>query len=93
MNLEENKKELSANILKYNDIMARYRNGEFGNDYLTLREILNIAGEPDLLNNMTRDELEYLTLQSSGTLKLFFFKLQKEKEAKEGISLSLTKNN
>lgn len=73
--------------------MARYRNGEFGNVNLTLRQILHAAKEPDLLNNMTRDELEYLALQSSGMLKLLFSKLQKEREAREGISRSLTKNN
>ena len=95
MNLEN--KELSINILKYNDIMARYRNGEFGNNHLTLREILNMAGEPDLLNNMTIDELEYLALQSSGMLKSLFSKLQKEKLERQDnieiLSRSLTKNN
>ena len=97
MNLEKNKEELSVNILKYNEIMKRYRNGEFGDNHLTLREILNASGETDLLNNMTAEELEYLALQSSGMLRLFFTKLQKERLTKkdnaETLSRSLTKNN
>ncbi len=79
MNLEKNKEELSVNILKYNEIMRRYRNGEFGDNHLTLREILNAAGETDLLDRMTLSDLEYLTLNSSGFLKLLFINLQKEK--------------
>ena len=46
---------------------------------------------------MTAEELEYLALQSSGMLRLFFTKLQKERLTKkdnaETLSRSLTKNN
>lgn len=54
-----------TNLEKYRDILRRYRAGEFGERYLTLRSILNCAGEPELIKNMTATELE--TLMSETT--------------------------
>lgn len=70
MSLEE--QPLSTNLEKYNNIMLRYRNGEFGDQYLTLKEILEAANEKELFNEMSINELDYLILNSFGILKIFF---------------------
>ena len=40
-------------LQKYNDIMKKYRRGEFGNTHLTMRDILYRAEEPDLFDKMS----------------------------------------
>ena len=70
MNLEE--QPLSTNLEKYKNIMVRYRNGEFGDKYLTLKEILEAANEKELFDEMSIEELDYLILNSFGILKTFF---------------------
>lgn len=57
---------------KYIDIMKEYRAGKFGNDHLTLHEILDKAGEPDLISKMSVSEIQYLIDNSSGKLKYMF---------------------
>ena len=74
-----NEENLNSNIEKYNNIIQRYRNGEFGEKHLTLQEILIAANEPNLLNEMTSSEIQYLCDHSSGMLKLMFSLLQKKK--------------
>ncbi len=71
--------KISDNIKKYYNIIQRYRNGEFGKEHLTLHEILTIANEQNLLNDMTITEVQYLCEHSSGMLKLMFLSLQKQK--------------
>lgn len=46
----------------YEDIMRRYRAGEFGKDHMTFHDILQAGGAPDLLDGMTKSELEYIGL-------------------------------
>lgn len=51
-------------IERYRDIMRRYRAGEFGENHLYLHQILTLGGAPDLLNEMTFDELSQLILET-----------------------------
>ena len=62
----------SKNIEKYNSVMSSYRSGEYGEDNLTIAEILEIANEKNLIERMTLPELQYLSSNSSGITKLFF---------------------
>lgn len=55
---------MSKAIEKYKDIMNRYRSGEFGENHLSLYQILEAAGVPGLLNEMTFDELSDLLLET-----------------------------
>lgn len=51
-------------VLKFKHIMERFRRGDFGNEPLTLHEILSRADEPNLINEMTPDELKASGLPS-----------------------------
>lgn len=57
---------------EYNDIMNRYYNGEFGNNNLTMSEILERAGRTELFDEMAPSEIDTLINQSAGFMKLFF---------------------
>ena len=87
-----NEEKLNSNIEKYNNILQRYRNGEFGEKTLTLQEILIAANEPNLLNEMTSSEVQYLCDHSSGMLKSMFLLLQKKKLSEEQKCKKLLKN-
>ncbi len=66
-----------SNLEKYLDILRRYRAGEFGEEHLTLRDILIRAGEPNLLQEMTAEELSALSAESTTpALKALFIKLR-----------------
>lgn len=81
-----------TNILKYNNIMQRYRNEEFGEDFLTLYEILEKAGSPDLLDTFNKEELDYLINHSTGFTKMMFSEIKK-KRFNDNMTLSLNKKN
>ncbi len=89
MKLENHEqKELSENLEKYYSIMNRYHNGAFGDSHLTLREILDKAGESDLLDKMSIEEIQVLVNQSTGLTKMMFTLLQNQKmESKTTSSL------
>lgn len=72
-----------SNIEKYNNIIERYRNGEFGAESLSMNEILIKANERDLLQNMTVYELQELYKSSTNVFRHMFGLLieQKLKEA------------
>lgn len=59
-------------LVKYIDIMKEYRAGKFGNDHLTLHEILDKAGEPDLISKMSVSEIQCLIDSSFGMSKHVF---------------------
>ncbi len=80
---------LSENILKYQNIMQRYRNGEFGKN-LHLDEILKAANESDLLNKLNMTEIQYLIDHHTGFSKMMFLELQKNKVKEEGAIKTLT---
>lgn len=63
---------MSKALTKYEEIMNRYHAGEFGEDNLTLREILEKAGEPNLLKELTKEDKEYLSNKSYGMMKMLF---------------------
>jgi len=69
---------------KYREIMQRYRNGEYGKDHLSLYEILEKAGEQNLLKQLTlREVLELIKHPSrtpAGTLILVEDKIEQEIE-------------
>ena len=66
-------------IKKYYSIMARYRKGEFGNNHLTVYDILEKAGELDLFDKMSQSEIQFLIDKSSGITKLMFIEIKKSK--------------
>ncbi len=66
-------------LKKYNKIMADYHSGMFGDNHLTLHDILEKAGEPDLLTNMSLSEIQGIIASSSGLLKNMFSQIRKRK--------------
>lgn len=62
----------SKNIEKYNYVMSSYRSGDYGEDNLTIAQILEMANEKNLIERMTLPELQYLSSNSTGITKLFF---------------------
>lgn len=66
---------------EYNKIMTRYRNGEFGNDSLSLHDILNAAKNPELFAKMNLTEIQDLIDSSTGVARkvLFYIKEREEK--------------
>lgn len=72
-------------LQKYNEIMETYHRGEFGETHLTMHEILHKAGEPDLFDKMSLDDLQYLIENTSGIHKQMFnyLKSKKEQEVQE----------
>lgn len=81
--MKDNEENLNDNIKKYNNIIKRYKDGEFGKKHLSLKEILLAANEPNLLNEMTISEVQYLYNHSSGILKTMFSAIEKEKLIEE----------
>ena len=81
-------------LMLYNEIITKYRNGAFGENHLTLHEILSKAGEPDLLEKMTLSEIQQLLNTSSGMTKQMFSyvkgrkidKLEKIKQLEDEVS-------
>ena len=72
---------ISPLIVKYYEIMKNYRNGIYGNNHLTMHEILEKAGVPNLFNEMSLEEIEYLIKTStSGMTKMMFIAIKKQKE-------------
>lgn len=66
-------------ILIYEEIMKRYRNGDFGNSNLSMHDILESAGYPNLINDMTGEEFQELIDKSSGFTKLMFSNIRSKK--------------
>lgn len=64
---------------KYNDIMLRYRNGDFCSENLTMGKILEIAGEPDLFEKMDLSEIQFLIDASTGFTKSMFCTIKEQK--------------
>lgn len=81
------------NLTKYKEIMERYKNGEFGEEDLSLHEILLRAGEPNLLRQMSLEELEKLVDSSYGISRALFITLRKELESQKSNGCSLKKEN
>lgn len=69
-------------LTKYNDILSRYRNGEFGNENLSLYDILEKANAPELIDNMDLSEIQSLLNSASGITKKIFYMLWQETKGK-----------
>ena len=89
--MEKTNMELSENVKQYYSILKRYRNGEFGEDYLTLYEILVLANDIDLLDRLNIEELDYLINHNTGFVKLMFIELRKNRFKEKSMILSLDK--
>lgn len=71
---------MSCELEKYKVLMEKYHRGDFGKENLTMSEILNKAGESDLLDRMSVSDLQYLTDNSSGITREMFCRIKAEKE-------------
>lgn len=67
-------------ILIYEEIMKKYRNGEFGNDNLSMHDILERAGYPNLLEEMNFEEIQELINNSNGFSKMLFLNVRNNKK-------------
>ena len=66
---------------EFNNVIARYRAGEFGSVSLSLHDILERANDSDLIYKMDLSELQHLLDTSHGvTKKVFSLIKQKEKD-------------
>lgn len=59
--------------------MWRYRAGEFGSEPLSMHDILQRAGEPDLFKNMSADKVRDLKNKASGVTKHMYGLILKRK--------------
>ncbi len=78
------------NIEKYNEIMSRYERGEFSNTHLTLKQILILSNEENLLEQMSLEEIDYLIEHNRGLTKLMFLEIKKQKLSNSEQNYSLT---
>lgn len=74
-----NDKEKSNDVKTFEDIMKRYKNGEFGDKPLSMYEILEKAGQDELLEKMSYSDLHYLKNKASNGFTKMLFKLLEEK--------------
>lgn len=73
---------MTENMKKWNRIMDYYRDGAYGEEHLTIAQILERAGEPNLIDNMEIEDLsELLSSLSSGPLKAWISHERDEKVA------------
>lgn len=56
---------MSENLVKYEKILEDYRNGIYGNEHLSIQTILRMADADNLLDKLTKEDLEYLLKKSS----------------------------
>ena len=68
-----------GNIDKFDEIMARYSAGEFGEESLSLHDILEKSGNPDLLKKMSSSEVRILAEKSTGFSRYLFLLLAQKK--------------
>ena len=60
--------------------MEMYHRGKFGDTHLTMYEILDKAGEPDLFDKMSLGDLQYLIENSNGIQKQMFCHLKSQRK-------------
>lgn len=60
------------NLSKYRQIIQNYKNGKYGNELLSLYDILLRENEVSLLDELSLDELNELIDSSFGIHKLLF---------------------
>lgn len=67
-------------LRRYNEIMKLYRSGAFGQDHLTMHDILSQAGEDGLFDKMCLSEVNALLNSASGMSKHLFRMLLAKRE-------------
>ena len=77
---------MSELLKKYYNIMDMYKNGEFGTEHLSLAEILEKAGDPDLINRMNQSEIQHLIDNSTGLKKHMFIELKSKIKETSGVN-------
>lgn len=70
---------MSDLLKKYYEIMDDYKSGKYGEDDLYLDEVLEAAGEPDLFDRMSIDDIKTLRDSASGFAKMAFTEALKAK--------------
>lgn len=71
---------MTEKMKKWNRIMDYYRDGAYGEEHLTIAQILERAGEPNLIDEMNIEDLsELFTSFSSGPLKAWISRTKDEK--------------
>lgn len=70
---------MAEHLDEYYRIMLRYKLGEFGEECLSMRDILERAGKPNLLDEMDISELRVLADSSHGITKRLFNSIIKQK--------------
>ena len=68
-----------GNIEIFDEIMKRYSAGEFGEENLSLHDILEKSGNPRLLDEMSPSEIRILAEKSTGFSKYLYLLLAQEK--------------
>ena len=56
---------MSENLVKYEKILEDYKSGIYGNEHLSIQTILKMANADNLLDKLTKEDLEYLIDKSS----------------------------
>jgi hypothetical protein len=56
---------MSEYLVKYEKILEDYHNGIYGNEHLSVQTILRMADADNLLEKLTKEDLEYLLKKSS----------------------------
>lgn len=60
---------MSEYLVKYEKILDDYRNGIYGNEHLSVQIILRMYDADNLLDKLTKEDLEYL-LDKTSDIKL-----------------------
>ncbi len=84
-NNNNNNNNIKDSLTKYKEIIKKYQNGEYGCEHLSLYEILLRAGEPNLLSQMSLEELDELINNSFGVNKALFISIKNELITQEKI--------
>ncbi len=66
----------------YNEIIEKYRKGEYGKQNLSLHDILDKANNPDLIDRLDLSEIQGLLDSASGITKKMFYMLKQKTESK-----------
>lgn len=75
----------------YNEIIGKYRKGEYGEQNLTLYDILDRANSHDLIDKLDLSEIQSLLDAASGITKKMFFMLKQKTESKIAHMVALEK--
>ncbi len=64
---------------EYKEILNRYKNGEFGDEALSLYEILEKAGRLTILDEMSIEEITVLVEKTHGITKSLYLNIRNKK--------------